>query len=133
MRGYSEDLRQRVIKQWQAGKKLSDLVELFAVSAGSVKRWIRQYREKGDVQGKQGTVWTYRLSPEQYGLFVALVFRNENFTFDPIGFTRIGRHNDDKRRTRDDILLDSRPPALAGHEFGFIHPHAETLILQQGA
>ena|SRR5579864_5461574 len=80
MRAYSDDLRQRVIKQWQAGKKLSDLVELFAVSAGSVKRWIKQYRENGDVQAKQRTVWTYRLSPEQYALLRQQVEQHRDAT-----------------------------------------------------
>jgi|SRR5579859_2126520 len=66
MRAYSEDLRERVIKQWQAGKSQTELVALFAVSAGSVKRWIRQYKESGQVQAKQRTVWPHRFSPDDY-------------------------------------------------------------------
>ena len=66
MRAYSENLRDRVIKQWQAGKSQAEGVALFAVRAGSVKRWIKQYRQAGHVEAKHRTTWTYRLSPEQY-------------------------------------------------------------------
>ena len=44
MKAYSDDLRMRVIKQWQAGKRQAELAALFEVSAGSVKRWVKQYK-----------------------------------------------------------------------------------------
>jgi transposase len=66
MKAYSEDLRERVIKQWQAGKSQAELVALFAVSAGSVKRWIRQYKQTGQVKAKQRTAWQRRLRTDQY-------------------------------------------------------------------
>ena len=49
MSGYSVDLRERVIKAWQDGKTQAWVAETFAVSAGSIKRYIRRFQQTGSV------------------------------------------------------------------------------------
>ena len=57
MKAYSEDLRERVIGQWQAGKSIEELIELFAERAGSIRRWIRRYQDSGQVGLKVRQSW----------------------------------------------------------------------------
>lgn len=73
MKAYSQDLRERVIRQWEAGKSQAELVVLFAVSLGSVKRWIRQYRTTGSVAAKVRQQWSRTIGPEDYDALRAQV------------------------------------------------------------
>jgi len=52
MSGYSLDLRERIIAQWQMGKTQAWLAETFGVNISSVKRYIGQYKAVGHVQAK---------------------------------------------------------------------------------
>jgi transposase len=63
---YSKDLRERVIRQRQAGKSVADLVALFAVSAGSIRRWQKRYAETGEVANKARQHWNHRIEPADY-------------------------------------------------------------------
>ena len=47
MKPYSEDLRERVVAAVERGTKRSDVVEAFAVSLPTIKRWLKQRRETG--------------------------------------------------------------------------------------
>ena len=47
MKPYSEDLRGRVVAAVERGTKRSDVVEAFAVSLPTIKRWLKQRRETG--------------------------------------------------------------------------------------
>lgn len=49
MNGYSLDLRERVINQWQAGKTQTWIASTFAISLSSVKRYIARYKQTGKV------------------------------------------------------------------------------------
>ena len=49
MRSYSLDLRQRIVASRREGKSLKWLVETFQVSISSVKRYIRQEAQTGNV------------------------------------------------------------------------------------
>ena len=53
MSGYSVDLRERIIKQWQAGKDQKWLATTFGVSLSSVKRYIARYKQEGHVRVTQ--------------------------------------------------------------------------------
>lgn len=50
MSGYSQDLRERVINQWQIGKTQQWIASPFAISLSSVKRYIARYKQTGKVE-----------------------------------------------------------------------------------
>lgn len=50
MSGYSVDLRERIIKQWQDGKGQEWLAATFGVNISSVKRYIARYKKQGNVE-----------------------------------------------------------------------------------
>jgi len=50
MQAYSLDLRQRVVRAYEAGQdSIAEVAEHFSVSAGFVKKMVRQWRATGDV------------------------------------------------------------------------------------
>ena len=49
MRGYSNDLRERIIKAWQNGKTQGWIAETYGVSITTVKRYLQRYRASGSV------------------------------------------------------------------------------------
>jgi len=53
MSGYSLDLRERVVHNWQNGKTQEWIATTFEISLSSVKRYIGQYRRAGHIQAKQ--------------------------------------------------------------------------------
>jgi transposase len=52
MKPYSEDLRERVVAAVERGTKRSEVVETFAVSLPTLKRWVKQRRETGALAPK---------------------------------------------------------------------------------
>jgi len=52
MRGYSEDLRSRVVAAVSRGVPRVEVVEQFMVSRATIKRWLKQWREQGDLAMK---------------------------------------------------------------------------------
>lgn len=52
MRGYSEDLRSRVVAAVSRGVPRGEVVEQFMVSRATIKRWVKQWREQGDLTMK---------------------------------------------------------------------------------
>jgi transposase len=52
MRAYSQDLRQRILQTVDEGKTQAQAACLFKVSETTVKRYVRQRREKGHVLPK---------------------------------------------------------------------------------
>jgi transposase len=53
MSGYSVDLRERIIQQWQVGKDQGWLATTFGVSLSSVKRYIARYKKEGHVRATE--------------------------------------------------------------------------------
>jgi transposase len=49
MKGYSIDLRERVLAAHAKGLSRRELIDLFQVSQGSITRWLRQQRSTGDL------------------------------------------------------------------------------------
>jgi transposase len=49
MKPYSIDLRQRVLDALDAGMSRVDAVRIFQVSLGSIKRWLRLRRTRGEL------------------------------------------------------------------------------------
>src|SRR3978361_1358665 len=54
MEPYSMDLRQRVIKACDAGKKTKEVAETFGVSPAWVRRLKQHRRERGDIVPRNG-------------------------------------------------------------------------------
>ena len=52
MKGYSQDLRERVIRSWRQGKTQAWIAATFEISVSSIKRYISQYRSVGHVEAK---------------------------------------------------------------------------------
>ena len=52
MKAYSQDLRQRLLQTVDEGKTQAEAAHLFKVSETTVKRYVRQRREKGHVRPK---------------------------------------------------------------------------------
>lgn len=52
MKAYSQDLRERILRAVDQGKTRDDIVNLFGVSHATIKRYVKQRREKGHVQPK---------------------------------------------------------------------------------
>ena len=52
MKAYSQDLRQRILQTVDEGKTQAQAASLFKVSETTVKRYVRQRREKGHVRPK---------------------------------------------------------------------------------
>ena len=53
MSGYSEDLRERVIKAWESGKTQAWIAATFSISVSSIKRYISRYKTTGSVASTQ--------------------------------------------------------------------------------
>ena len=82
MKAYSQDLRERVIRQWQTGTRQAELAALFAVSTGSIKRWIRQYQTTGNVAPKVRQQWPRTIGPQNEDLLRAQVAQLSDATLD---------------------------------------------------
>src|SRR5260370_33997234 len=52
MRAYSHNLRERILQTVDEGKTQAEVASLFKVSAATVKRYVKQRREKGHVRPK---------------------------------------------------------------------------------
>ena len=52
MRGYSEDLRSRVVAAVSRGVPRDEVIEQFMVSRATIKRWMKQWRERRDLSMK---------------------------------------------------------------------------------
>jgi transposase len=52
MRGYSEDLRSRVVAAVSRGAPRDEVVKPFAVSRPTIKRWLKLWRETRDLSMK---------------------------------------------------------------------------------
>ena len=50
MRAHSQDLRQQVLRAVDAGQSRAEIIECFQVSRATIKRYVKQRRETGNVQ-----------------------------------------------------------------------------------
>ncbi len=49
MKAYSHDLRERVVRAVDQGYKRADIIKLFGVSRATIKRYLKQRRETGEL------------------------------------------------------------------------------------
>ncbi len=52
MKAYSPDLRERIVQAVDHGYKCADVIKLFGVSRATIKRYLKQRRETGQVSMK---------------------------------------------------------------------------------
>ncbi|GHO63908.1 hypothetical protein KSC_028000 [Ktedonobacter sp. SOSP1-52] len=52
MRAYSTDLRERVVRAVEEGRPREEIIHLFGVSRATIKRYVNQQRETGDLAPK---------------------------------------------------------------------------------
>ena len=52
MKAYSPDLRQRVLRAVDQGYERTEIIKMFGVSRATIKRYLKQRRETGDVKAK---------------------------------------------------------------------------------
>ena len=73
MSGYSEDLRERIIKAWQTGRKQAWLVDTFGVSMATVRRYIARYKATGSVAATVQKRMEPRINSAHHAALGALV------------------------------------------------------------
>jgi len=71
--GYSEDLRERIIKAWQTGRKQAWLVDTFGVSMATVRRYIARYKATGSVAATVQKRMQPRINSAHHAALGALV------------------------------------------------------------
>ena len=52
MKAYSPDLRERVLRAVDQGYQRTEIIKLFGVSRATIKRYLKQRRETGEVKTK---------------------------------------------------------------------------------
>ena len=51
---YSQDLREKAIEAVSSGRKMTEVSQSLRIGYSSLKRWVKQHRETGEVSAKQG-------------------------------------------------------------------------------
>lgn len=73
MKAYSQDLRERVLRAVDQGYARNEIIQLFGVSRATIKRYLKQRRETGEIKVKPipGRP-SKKLAPLQVGLVAQL-------------------------------------------------------------
>jgi transposase len=67
MNSYSVDLRQRIVAAVNSGMSRSEVARTFQVSAATIRRYLKQQRESGDLTPRAHTGGRQaQIGPEQY-------------------------------------------------------------------
>lgn len=59
-KGYSEDLRKRVIENYEGGMTKKEITEIFKIGISTLNRWIREYKTTGRMVPKERTKYRQR-------------------------------------------------------------------------
>lgn len=70
---YSNDLRERVVRSYENGRKKSWIAREFEISLGSVKRYIARYQETGSVKPTKAKRQEPKIRAEQLKDLQAIV------------------------------------------------------------
>lgn len=91
MAGYSQDLRERIIRSWESGHKPAWIATEYNIGFSTVKRYITRYKRVGHVRAtKQGHV-SKQFDVEQLGLLEEQVRQQDDATVDE--HTILWNHN----------------------------------------
>ncbi|CAK8714293.1 MAG: Transposase [Candidatus Electronema aureum] len=64
-KAYSNDLRERVIKNYESGISKKEILDIFIISLDTLNRWIRKYKETGSIEPYKRTKYrTKKFSDE---------------------------------------------------------------------
>ena len=69
-KAYSKDLRERVIKSYEAGMPEEEIINIFIIGLDALNRWIRKYKETGSVEPYKRT--KYRAKSSATRLFLSM-------------------------------------------------------------
>ena len=81
MRGYSVDLRQRVVAAVERGMPRPQVVTTFGVSLATLKRWLKQYRTTQELSAKSPPGRARAIAPEHEAALTAQVAAHPDATF----------------------------------------------------
>lgn len=79
---YSTDLRHRVLAVVDRGMVRAEVVVTFQVSAGSIKRWLRQRRTTGTLDPQAPPGRTATIPADQYPALIAQLTAHPDATLD---------------------------------------------------
>lgn len=82
MAGYSQDLRERVIRSWQKGRKPAWIAEEYPIGFSTVKRYITRYKRLGHVQATVQKRRQGQFIPEQLAALEKQVSEHSDATVD---------------------------------------------------
>ena len=68
---YSKDLRERVVKYRLSGHTIKETCEVFGVGNYAVSKWVKQYKETGDLSNKPLNRGCKKIDPEKLKAYIA--------------------------------------------------------------
>lgn len=82
MAGYSQDLRERVIRSWQNGHKSAWIAQEYAIGYSTVKRYITRYKRLGHIRATVPGRVSGQFTAEQLVVLTAQVAEHAEATVD---------------------------------------------------
>lgn len=83
-RGYSDDLRERVVGAVEAGETARGSARIFVVGDSTAIRWVKRWRETGQVSAKPGTGHSRSPLKSHAAWLLALVNEEADLTLEEI-------------------------------------------------
>jgi len=80
MRAYSVDLRERIIKKWQAGNSKMGIARLLEVSLNTVNRCIKRYETSGSLERPERKQRGKRIGPEEQTGLIEQLQAHDDYT-----------------------------------------------------
>ncbi len=68
---YSKDLRERVVKYRLAGYTIKETCEVFGVGNYAMSKWVKQYKETGDLSNKPLNRGFKKIDPEKLKAYIS--------------------------------------------------------------
>jgi len=68
--GYSEDLRERVLRFIEEGGQVKEAVRIFKVSPMSIHRWKKKKAATGCIKNKERTVWSRKVDLKELEAYI---------------------------------------------------------------
>lgn len=115
-RAYSNDLRERVIKSYEAGMPKKEIIDIFIIGSDTLNRWIRKYKETGSTGPCKRTKYRAKkfsddalldhvlknpsATLEERALFFSVKHQSVYSRMKSIGITRKKRHSSTKKEMR---------------------------------
>lgn len=80
MAGYSQDLRERVIRSWENGHKPEWIAAEYAIGYSTVKRYITRYKRLGHVRATEQRRQAGQFTAEQLAIVAKQVAEHDDAT-----------------------------------------------------